>query len=229
MRDSHITPSAAAAIAAIQHKVPEPLMRMAAQIEPALHADIFQHLLKQSDMNLQQNEMLAEAIDVINAMAHEIKTQTTLTNGRVLKAEASIKVLNAESEQQKEATKKWRMYSTRFMTIMIPTITLAGYSLISEIGVGNFFTSLGKAIWKALGASLAVSLSLSSCTVLEYNDPSGARYKRVSVLNNKAIGTLQLTDGNRTLVMNGYLDDTASAAADIAKELAPLITKAIIP
>jgi len=110
-----------------------------------------------------------------------------------------------------------------------PVISAALYTVVTEVGVGNFFTSLGKAIWKALGASLAVTLSLSSCTVLEYNDPYGARYKRVSLLNNKAIGTLQLTDGNRTLVMNGYLDDTASAASDIAKELAPLVAKAIIP
>ena len=77
--------------------------------------------------------------------------------------------------------------------------------------------------------ALILSVLLTSCTSVKYTDPSGASYHRLSVLNNKAVGSLRIFDGTREFKLNGYLDDTASAASDIAKELAPLVSKAILP
>lgn len=77
--------------------------------------------------------------------------------------------------------------------------------------------------------TLAAILFLTSCTSVKYEDPSGAKYTRISVLNNKAIGSLKLKDGSRSLTLGAYMDDTATGAAVIAKELAPLISKAILP
>lgn len=77
--------------------------------------------------------------------------------------------------------------------------------------------------------ALILMLLLTSCTSVKYEDPSGAKYTRVSVLSNKAIGSLKLKDGQRSLTLGAYMDDTATGAAMIAKELAPLLLKSILP
>jgi len=76
---------------------------------------------------------------------------------------------------------------------------------------------------------LAAMLFLTSCTSVKYEDPSGAKYTRISVLNSKAIGSLTLKDGKRSLTLGAYMDDTATGAAMISKEIAPLLSKAILP
>jgi len=87
-------------------------------------------LINQSDIGLQQNETLARAADEIHKALDLIQEQTTLTNGRVNKAEKDIK----DHDEILKGYQKASARRTKVMTTCIPFIVVGLEIIAKKLG-----------------------------------------------------------------------------------------------
>lgn len=56
---------------------------------------------------------------------------------------------------------------------------------------------------------------LSGCTSTSYTDPSGAKFSRVSFLNNQSVGRVEVQAGDKKLTLESYNSQQTEFAAAV--------------
>lgn len=64
------------------------------------------------------------------------------------------------------------------------------------------------------------ALAVTGCTSTQYTDPSGASFKRVSLFSKQSVGKVEVTAGDKTLVLEGYSNESTETAAAVAGAVA---------
>ena len=60
-----------------------------------------------------------------------------------------------------------------------------------------------------------LSLFVVGCTSTSYSDPSGAKFSRISLLNNQSVGEVTVKAGDKELTLKGYSSDQAQIAGAV--------------
>lgn len=79
---------------------------------------------------------------------------------------------------------------------------------------------------KIILLALIALVSLSGCTIIKYQDPSGATFHSTSFLNRRNIDKVEAKAGEKSLVIQGYANDQAELAAAVASSVAKALTPA---
>lgn len=112
--------------------VEDRIAQIQSKVRPDLlsgRTDVEKMLLNQSDISLQQNEILARAADEINQTLEEVKTQTTKTNGTVQNHEQRIMINEGVLKGYQDAAAK----RTKMLLLLLPILVPLGQKVMTWV------------------------------------------------------------------------------------------------